>query len=143
MVAQSKKVSDGIASSVTTSRRARPSMSGQYSSSMPAGGAPDKNLTGLPRLADNFASIFLSPVEMLLPSGNVIRAGGNAPDSSGGWVNAARKENNAGHLAGFFALAIFPDAGSATENTRSPSTPLVPICAAFNSSPIMDLTGWR
>src|SRR5579862_2236899 len=141
MTAQSKKVPAGIASSVTTSRRARPSISGQYSSSMPAGGAPDKNRTGLPRLDDNFASIPLSPVDMLLPSGNVIRAGGNAVDSSGGCVNVARKENSAGHLEGFFALAIFPVAGSATENARSPSTPLAPICAAFNSSPIMDLTG--
>src|SRR3974390_694518 len=123
------------------SRLARPSMSGQYSSSVPLPSAPDKKLTGLPRQADSLASIFLSAGKIFLPAGKVIRTGGKAPFSSGGRVNVARKANNAGHFDGFFALAIFSVAGSASENKRSPSTPLGPIRAAFRSSPSMDLTG--
>ena len=65
----SKNLSVGIASSVTSARRARPSMSGQYSSSVPARGASLKNRTGLSSAAARRASISASSVERVFPSG--------------------------------------------------------------------------
>ncbi len=108
-----------MASSVTTSRFARPSMSGQYSSSVPEAVAPFRKRTGLPRLDDNRVAMFLSSVETVLPSGKVIQTGGRESPFNGS-VNAARKLKRVGHLDGFFALAIFPVSASAMAKARSP-----------------------
>src|SRR5277367_6117452 len=116
---RSKKVSAGMASSVTTSRFARPSMSGQYSSSVPVDVAPFKKRTGLPKLDDNLVAMFLSSVETVLPSGKVIQTDGKESPSNGS-ANAARKLKSVGHLEGFFALAIFPVSASAMAKARSP-----------------------
>src|SRR5271157_3777904 len=113
MIPTSKKVSGGMASSVTTSRRASPSMSGQYSSRVPGAAALARNRTGLPKADDKRLLTSPSAVNTELPSGKVIRAGGSDVVPFSGSVNEARKANRFGHFEGFLALAIFPVATSA------------------------------
>src|SRR5580704_18067037 len=101
MMPTSKKVSGGMASSVTTSRRANPSMSGQYSSNVPGDAALVRNLTGLPKADDSRLLMLPSAVKTVLPSGRVIRAGGSDAASSSGRVNEALNAIRLGHLDGF------------------------------------------
>src|SRR5438105_10435345 len=59
------------------------------------------------------------------------------------FANAARKSNNCGHLRGFLALATFPSEPSTRAYARSPSSPCWLMSVRFNSSPSIDLTGYR
>ena len=108
MMPTSKNVSGGMDSSVTTSRRANPSMSGQYSSSVPGAAALARNLTGLPKADESRLLMLPSAVKTVLPSGKVMRAGGSDAAPFSGSVNAALNANRFGHLDGFLALAILP-----------------------------------
>src|SRR2546422_11387081 len=79
----------------------------------------------------------------MAPSGSVTRTGGVFTPVLGAFANAARKSNRWGHFRGFLALATFPSERSTSAYARSPSIPPLVTSEAFNSSPIVDLTGYR
>src|SRR6266542_2657264 len=72
-----------------------------------------------------------------------MRIGGSFAPARTGSVKAARKSKRRGHFRGFLAVAAFPSALSTRAYARSPSSPRSVTSAAFNSSPNMDLTGYR
>src|SRR5216684_5313641 len=79
----------------------------------------------------------------MVPSGKVMRTDGTFTTVLGTSASAARKSNNCGHFRGFLALATFPSEPSTSAYARSPNSPRFVMSAAFNSSPIMDLTEYR
>src|SRR3990172_6937747 len=118
-------------------------MSGQYSSKLGAGGAEAANTTSR---ASRLERIRLRSDWWLatsVPSGSVIRTGGILLPKRGGSMKAARQSKSFAHLRGFFTLATLPLVGSTNAYTRSPRMPRSVMSAAFSSSPIMDLTGYR
>src|SRR6266851_8125857 len=124
-------------------RWSRPSMSGQYSSALTAPRWAAPRVTS--RLSA-FERIWLrSPWSLVtvVPSGRAIRTGGTFAAARGGSMKLARKSKRRGHFRGFFAVATFPSELSTRAYARSPSSPRCVISVAFNSSPIMDLTGYR
>ena len=123
MVARSKNVVEGIASSVTVSRWASSAMSGQYSSRLGSDGAALASVTGLPRAPVSSSAKRASSEVTLTPSGSVTRTGGSGLPSTGGVVNTARKSNIVGHFLGFLALTTFPVSVSTSASERSPSSP--------------------
>jgi hypothetical protein len=58
-------------------------------------------------------------------------------------MTVARKSKRRGHFRGFLAVATFPSELSTRAYARSPSSPRSVTSVAFQSSPIMDLTGYR
>src|SRR5437867_7784364 len=58
-------------------------------------------------------------------------------------MKVARKSKRRGHFRGFLAVAAFPSELSTRAYARSPRSPRSVTSAAFSSSPIMDLTGYR
>src|SRR5580765_5224278 len=72
-----------------------------------------------------------------------MRTGERGASSRGRSTKAARKSKSCGHFRGFLALAILPSAVSRSAYARSPSSPHVVTSLAFNSSPSIDLTGYR
>src|SRR5690242_8434369 len=61
----------------------------------------------------------------------------------GGSRKRALQVNSVGHFTGFFAEAALPSATSTNAYTRSPKRPYCVTSASDNSSPCIDLTGYR
>src|SRR5437899_4465035 len=142
-MAQSKNVPSGRVKSVTVSRWSRPSMSGQYSSALTGPRWAARNVTS--RLSA-FERIWLRSswsLVTVVPSGRAIRTGGTFAAARTGSMRVARKSKRRGHFRGFLAVAAFPSELSTRAYARSPSSPHSETSAAFSSSPIMDLTGYR
>src|SRR3954453_19901505 len=123
MVARSKNVAEGIASSVTVSWWASSAMSGQYSSRLGSGGAAWASGTRLPRALGGGGGKGAPTEVTLTPTGSVTRTGGSGLPGTGGVVNTDRKSNIVGHFFGFLALTTFPVAVSTSASERSPSSP--------------------
>src|SRR5262249_35657096 len=78
-----------------------------------------------------------------VPFGRLIWTGGAFPSMRGGSTKAARNANRFGHFRGFLAVATLPSEPSTSAYARSPRSPRSLTSVAFDSSPNMDLTGYR